>query len=68
MLIVAIVSHDSGKCCIIPGVTAENQAALGTTTSAADSALSKEAQEADQKTLEEGSEMVKSAETIAQWR
>jgi hypothetical protein len=50
---------------IIPGVTAENQAALGTTTSAADSALSKEAQEADKKTLEDGSEMVKSAETIA---
>jgi hypothetical protein len=49
----------------IPGVTAENQAALGTTTSTADSALSKEAQQADKKSLEEGSEMVKSAETIA---
>jgi hypothetical protein len=49
----------------IPGVTAENQAALGTTTSTADSALSKEAQEADKKSLEEGSDMVKSAENIA---
>lgn len=49
----------------IPGVTAENQAALGTTTSTADSALSKEAQEADKKSLEEGSDMVKSAEDIA---
>jgi hypothetical protein len=38
---------------------------LGTTTSAADSALSKEAQEADKKTLEDGGEMVKSAETTA---
>jgi hypothetical protein len=49
----------------IPGVTAENQAALGTTTSTADSALSKEAQEADQKSLEESSDMVKSAEDTA---
>jgi hypothetical protein len=49
----------------IPGVTAENQAALGTTTSTSDSALSKEAQEADKTNLEAGSEMVKSAETVA---
>jgi hypothetical protein len=49
----------------IPGVTAENQAALGTTTSTADSALSKEAQEADKKSLEESSDMVKSSENIA---
>lgn len=49
----------------IPGVTAENQASLGTTTAAADSTLSKEAQEADKKTLEEASDMVKSAEDTA---
>jgi hypothetical protein len=50
---------------VIPGATAENQAALGATTSTADSALSKEAQEADKTNLEAGSEMVTSAETTA---
>jgi hypothetical protein len=50
---------------IVPGATAENQAALGTSTAAADSALSKEAQEADKANLEAGSEMVTSSETTA---
>ncbi len=50
---------------VVPGATAENQAALGTTTATADSALSKEAQETDKANLEAGSEMVTSAETVA---